>query len=62
LDEIALATIANQGRAMMSGANIPVDIRRKLVRKSFQTATLMDGLIPIMIDRKSTSRYEHQAG
>jgi hypothetical protein len=62
LAELALASIANKGRALMSAANVPTKIRYKVWVKAFQHATDMDGLIVTTIDGKTATRYEHWCG
>jgi hypothetical protein len=62
LAERALATIANRGRAMMYSANVPMNIRYKVWTEAFKTATLLDGLVPIELDGKIATRYEHWCG
>jgi hypothetical protein len=59
LAELALASIANKGRALMSAANVPTKIRYKVWVKAFQHATNMDGLIVTTIQGKTATRYEH---
>ena len=39
--ELAFATIANRGRALMHRANVPIKIRYKGYTEAFQTATLL---------------------
>jgi hypothetical protein len=62
LAEVAFATIANRGRAMMYQANIPYKLRFKVWTEAFKTATLLDGLVPIMLDGKLATRFEHWCG
>lgn len=62
LAELAFASIANKGRAMMIDANVPLAIRYRLFREAFQTATLLDGLLPVTIDGVTKSRYAHWSG
>jgi hypothetical protein len=59
LAELALASIANKGGALMSAANVPATIRYKVWVKVFQHATDMDGLIVSTIDGITATRYEH---
>jgi hypothetical protein len=59
LAELAFASIANKGRALMSAANIPMSVRYKVWVKAFEHATALDGLIVIDIGGKSATRYEH---
>ena len=47
LVEVGFATIAGRGRAMMSHANLPKEIRNKLCKEAFSTATKLDNLIAV---------------
>ena len=60
LAELAFATLANRGRAMIHAENIPIKLRYKIFKEAFQTATLMDGLDVINIDGKEDTRYKHR--
>ena len=62
LAELSFASIANKGRALMIDANVPLAIRYRLFREAFQTATLLDGLVPIELDGITKSRYAHWSG
>lgn len=62
LAEVAFATISNRGRALMVRANVPMKWRYKLFPEAFKTATLLDGLVPVMVDGKLATRFEHQRG
>ncbi len=62
LAELAFASIANKGRALMSAANIPMSVRYKVWIKAFEHATALDGLIVTTIDGKNATRYEHWHG
>lgn len=62
LAEVAFATIANRGRAMMHRANLPLVHRYKLCKEAFKTATFLDGLTVITIDGDFKTRVEHQSG
>jgi hypothetical protein len=42
---LAFATIFIKAQAMMASANIPVEVRYKLWKEAFQTATDLDGFI-----------------
>ena len=59
LAELGFATLASKGRAMMYAANLPLEIRFRLYREAFQTATLLDGLQPVEINGVTKSRYNH---
>jgi hypothetical protein len=52
LAELGFAVLANRGRALMHRANVPMKERYKLFCEAFKTATLLDRLIPIKLDRK----------
>jgi hypothetical protein len=62
LAELAFATIANQGRALMVHANIPLKLRYKFCAEAFKVATLLDGFSIVAIDGKSQSWFEHYTG
>jgi hypothetical protein len=62
LAELAFATLANKGRAMMYAANLTLELRYRLYREAFQTATLLDGLLPVEINGVVKSRYNHWSG
>jgi len=62
LAEVALATIAGRGRAIMSAANIPKEHRRLFWREAFQTATYMDGFVLVTIGNIRKTRFEHWEG
>ena len=62
LAEVSFATVASRGRALMIQANIPYKLRYKVWTEAFATATLLDGMVPIMLDGKLATRYEHWAG
>jgi hypothetical protein len=62
LAELAFASIANKGRALMSAANIPMTVRYKVWVKAFDHVTALDGLIVMNIDGKTATRYEHWNG
>jgi len=62
LAEIAFTIIGNRGRALMHHANVPEEIRYKLYREAFTTATHLDGLKVIAIDGEDETRYEHWCG
>lgn len=62
LAELAFASIANKGRALMSAANIPMSVRYKVWVKAFDHATALDGLIVVTIDGLTATRYEHWYG
>gem|GEM_PF-6951265 len=62
LAEIAFTIIGNRGRALMHQANVPEEIRYKLYREAFTTATHLDGLKVTTIDGEDKTRYEHWCG
>ena len=59
LAELAFFIIANRGRAMLSAANVPKNMRHTLWKEAFKTATLLDGLAVIKLDGVYKTRYEH---
>ena len=62
LAELAFASLANKGRALLSAANIPMSVRYKVWVKAFEHATALDGLIVVTIDGKTATRFEHWNG
>jgi hypothetical protein len=60
--ELVLASIANKGRALMYRANLSEEVRYLLWKDSFKRATLLDGLMPIEINEKNATRFEHWCG
>ena len=62
LAEVAFATVYGRGRAMMIMAKVPEDWKPILAQKAFETATKLDGLIPITIDGVTKPRVEHWCG
>jgi hypothetical protein len=62
LAEVGFDTLANRGRALMADANVPPDILYCVYSKAFETATRLDGLIPVEIDGKTATKYEHWCG
>jgi hypothetical protein len=62
LAELALATMANKGRACMTAANVPENLRYLLYHKAFQYATDTGGLGVYTIGELTTTRYKHFCG
>ena len=62
LAEVGFALIASQGRAMMAAAHVPLEIRKKVYRDAFKTATLLDALAAVEIDDIVKPRVEHWCG
>jgi len=62
LAELAFATVANRGHALMHAANVPMEIHYQVWTEAFKTATLLDGLRAITIDNKVATRYEQWCG
>ena len=60
--EVAIATIAKRGRALMIAAQVPYFERFKLWKPAFLTATLLDNLMVVSIDGKEQTRVEHWNG
>ena len=60
--EVAFRTIANKGRALMTAANLPEELRFRLFAEAFQAATLLDGLMVVTVDGATKTRYEHVFG
>jgi hypothetical protein len=62
LAELAHASIASKGRALMAAADILKQIRYKIWVKPFQHATDLDGLVTTESQGKVASRYERWCG
>ena len=62
LVEVGFATLMGRSRALMYQANVPQEIRYKVVKEVVKTATLLDGLTVIEIDGKKATRYVHRDG
>ena len=62
LAEVGLATIAARGRAIMSAAGIPKELRQKFWREAFQTSTYLDGLVLVDVNGVLKTRFEHWEG
>ena len=62
LAEVAFATIYGRGRSMMINANIPTEWKPVVAQKAFETATKLDGLVPVTVDGVKKSRVEHWSG
>jgi hypothetical protein len=52
LAELGFASIANEGRALLSAANVPMKVRLKVWVKAFEHATNLDSLIVMTINGK----------
>ena len=53
LAEVAFATIAGHGRAIMSAAGVPKHYRENFWREAFQTATYLNGFTMVEFDNKN---------
>jgi hypothetical protein len=62
LAELGFTILSNRGRAMMARANVPLEVRYKIWRHAFKTATLLDGLTVITVGGKTATRYVLWAG
>ena len=47
---------------MMTAANIPLEWKHVVGQKAFETALLLNGLVPIEIDGQIKPRVEHWSG
>eukprot|EP00977_Amphora_coffeiformis_P005907 scaffold1252_cov154-Amphora_coffeaeformis.AAC.1 len=57
--EVGLSTLYGRGRAMMSYANIPNDWKPIVAPKAFETASDLDGLVPVEVNGKVQPRDIH---
>jgi hypothetical protein len=62
LAELGFAILSNRGRAMMAQANVPLEVRYKIWRHAFKTATLLDGLTVVTVGGKTATRFVLWAG
>jgi hypothetical protein len=62
LAELGFALLANRGRALMHRANVPINIRYKVWKEAFKTATLLDGLTVIKLNGVEATRFVHWGG
>ena len=62
LAEVAFATLCKRGLALMHAAHVPMSLLWHLSVKAFETATLLDGLVPVEVGGVSSSRYAHFYG
>jgi hypothetical protein len=62
LAELGFAILSSRGRTMMARANLPLEVRYKIWRHAFKTATLLDGLTVAMVGGKTATRYVLWAG
>jgi hypothetical protein len=60
--EVEFSTLAGRARAMLEDAHVPNTLRKLLMPEAVKTATHLDGLIPIVLDGVSKTKYEHQFG
>jgi hypothetical protein len=62
LAEIGFTTLFSRDQAIMHRANIPLEMRYKVIREILRTASLLDGLTVITIDGVTKTRFEHWSG
>ena len=62
LAEVSLHILAGRARAMLYDASVPSDMRHLLFPEAVKTATLLDGLVPITLNGKTATRFEHKYG
>ena len=60
--EVSFAVLGGCGRAMMSAANIPDEMRYLFFPYAAETATKLDGLMVIEWKGKVATKYEHWCG
>ena len=60
--EVSFAVLGGRGRAMMSAANVPEDMRYLFFPHVTETATKVDGLMVIEWKGKMATKYEHWFG
>eukprot|EP00797_Seminavis_robusta_P025408 Sro4424_g353970.1 Retrotransposon protein (325) ;mRNA; r:373-1349 len=62
LSSVGFRVVGNRARAMCADANIPDDIRHLVFPKAVETATKLDGLVPVRLEGTLKTRYEHVFG
>lgn len=60
LAEVGFATIMARVRAMLSAANLQIEVRYRVVNECIMMATILDGLTVVDIEGKKATRYEHE--
>ena len=60
--ELAFPYLGGIARAMMSAANVPEDVRGKVVLEALTCACMLDGLVVVKANEKIQSRDEHVHG
>ena len=59
LVELGFAMIVSRGRDSMQHVNVPTNIRYILYKQAYRTATMLNELTVIDIDRNQATRYEN---
>ena len=62
LAELAFPYIAGIASVMMAAANVPGDVRGKVVLEALTCACMIDGLVVVKSDEKVQSRAKHVHG
>ncbi|CAB9517815.1 unknown protein [Seminavis robusta] len=60
--EVGFRVIGNRARAMCTDANVPEYVRHLVFPKAAETATKLDGLVPVRLEGTLKTRYEHILG
>ena len=58
---MGFATIMARARAMMSAANLTLEVRYRVVNECILMATILDGLTVTVIDGITATRFEIRA-
>ena len=59
LAEVSIATVYGRARALLIDVNVRKEAKHIVAQKAIETATKLDGLIPITIDGITKPRIEH---
>jgi hypothetical protein len=59
LAELGFTSLAAKGRALMIDANLPLPLWYRLYCMAFRTACALDWLVPIQLDGKLATRWNH---
>jgi hypothetical protein len=62
LAEVGFATIYGRARTLMIDAKVPKEQRSIVAQKAIETATKLDGLVPVTINGVTKTRAEHYTG
>jgi hypothetical protein len=59
---VGFATTAGCARSILQDANIPPDLRKRLMLEAVKTATILDGVVPVDVRGVFKTKFLHQFG